>query len=324
METVFIGESLIDYNQWTNDNDGSQKLKIGEIFQLKDSRISMCCSNCTQEFQYFTEFTLHIQEHFFRGEIAQLKEIKEELPTEIENKLEVDDSVSLNEEITVKCEVTPNEVNDDFFKDDFGSAWSDDDVNGTLMDEQETTRVENSSEDLSIIEGTDYEKLNDKFKCLICDHEPAIWNQFKQHVLNHTNPKEVMCPICSKLFASYAYTQKHCSRTHKKKISMDKIKEAQTLRYVKKADVVDRAVPIPPPIPSEQKPDSKVEKRSYVDGIDYKRSNDKFQCLTSECNRIMAKLDHMKEHLLTHSTSKNVFCPFCARAFITGKPFIQD
>lgn len=332
METVFIGESLIDYNQWTNDNDGLQKLKIGEIFQLNDSRISMCCLNCSQEFQYFTEFTLHVQEHFIRGEIAQLKEIKEEPPTEIENKPDFDDSGSQNEEIEVKCEVAPTDVIDDFFNDDFGSTWSDDGVSGSLMDEQETTTVEKPPENLSIIEGTHYEKLNEKFMCLICDHKATIWNEFKQHMLNHSNTKEVMCPICSKLFASYAYTQKHCSRTHKQKISVDKIKEAQTLRYEKERNLVDRSAlqPQPPPPPpseqtpefSEQKQHTRPEKRVYVDGIDYKRSNDKFQCLT--CNRTMVKLDHMKEHLQTHSNTKNVFCPICARAFITGKPFIQQ
>ncbi|XP_055302205.1 zinc finger protein 699-like [Sitodiplosis mosellana] len=313
METVFVRESLIDYNQWTSDNNQFQKMKIGEIFQLMDSSISLCCLNCSQEFQYFTEFTLHIQEHFMRGEIAKLKEVKEEVPSESQNEAVVDDSVPQNEGIIVKCEVIRNDADDDdFFNDDSEMRWSDDDVNSVLMDQRDAgLPTENLPKNVLIVEGTDYEKLNDKFKCLTCDHEATKWNQFEEHVLNHSNPKDVMCPICSKIFASYAYTQKHCNRTHSQKISLEKIKEAQAMRYKKEASVV---VPTAPPPPPKQKINPKPEKRMF-DGTDYKKVDDKFQCLT--CNRKMAKLDHMKEHLLTHTSEKNVLCPFCARAFIT-------
>lgn len=310
METVFVGESLIDINQWTSDNNQFQKLKIGEIFQLSDSSFSMCCLNCSQEFQYFTEFTLHIQEHFLRGEIAQLKEIKEEIPME-----KYDDTAPQNEEIIItpefKCEINQNDV-DDF-------RWSDDDRsndNNITDQEYKESTTEIPSKNTTIIEGTDYEKLNGKFKCLTCDHVTVQWKHLKEHLLTHSIPKEIMCPICQKLFATIAYVQKHCNRTHNMKISLDKIKEAQPIQIYKQAEVIVPSYqPLPSAAPVRQKRKPMPERKTYNEGIDYKKVGDKFQCLT--CKRQMSKLDHMKEHLLTHSSEKNVLCPLCATAFIT-------
>lgn len=296
METIFVGESSINFNQWTS--EFHQKLKIGEIFQLSDNSLSMCCVHCLQEFQYFTEFTLHIQEH-----LAQFNlEIKEEISTEIHNEPEHDEEIIAAEE---KCEVIQNDVSD-FSNDDTYMGWSDVDEN-TVLDQQER-----SPENSSIVEGTDYEKLKDKFKCLTCDHVMPNFFQLKEHLLIHLNPKDVVCPICSKLFATIAYVQKHCNRTHNQKIPLDKIKKSQPLKYNNKAVAPSPPLPSPPP-PLPKK--SKTERKAYTDGTDYRKVGDKFQCLT--CNRQMTKLDHLREHLLTHTSEKNVLCPFCARAFIT-------
>lgn len=298
MESVFIGENLID-NPWTNVSNQLEKLKIGEVYQLLDSSLSICCSHCTQEFQYFTEFSLHIQEHYLRNEIAQLKEIKEELSIELPTESVTDESVPETEHITVspeiKCEV--------FDYDNFHADWSDEEVDedNHLTVESEAERKRNDKQ--TIIEGTDYEKNENKYKCLTCDHETNEWNNLTDHLLIHSSPKGVLCPICSKLFAKIVYVQKHANRTHNIYISIDKIRAAQpNTRPNIKPDL----------IPSIK---SKPNVKTYAEGIDYKRAGKAFECLT--CKRRMIKFDHMKEHLLTHSNDKNVLCPFCARAFIT-------
>lgn len=322
MESVFVGEVPIDYNHFGIDHAELQKIKIGEIFQLKDSTMSMSCVNCLQEFQYFTEFSLHIQEHYMRGEIAQPHEIKEEAEFQSaeaemhQNSKYIDADTAADadsdmpddiEELPeLKCEVIDNDEFDNFELD----GWSDDefDPNSHSIFDPDASAADAAIENklLHFIEGTDYERVNNKYKCLTCDHENAKWKFMKEHLLIHSSPREVKCPLCSKLFATVSYVRKHCNRTHNVSISSSKIKEAQSTTM---ANAYDR----PMPLQSLAKP--KEVKTIYREGVEYKKTNEKFECLT--CHRQMAKLDHMKEHLLTHTSEKNVYCPFCARAFIT-------
>lgn len=307
MESVFVGESLIDINQVTNNGSLFGKLKIGEIFQLRDNSLSMCCVHCLQEFQYFTEFSLHIQDHYLSGEIAQLKEIKEEIPTEIDREDLTQTNIII--ESDVKCEVNEGEVDDIFNDDSMLNYYSDgdDDTLAELKEDLTENTTETSAETKSIVEGTDYEKVNNKFKCLTCDYRISKWKNLKNHLQIHSNAKDVVCPICSKLFGAVQYVRKHVHRTHNINITTEEIRRAQPTSKPVAIDV--------PQSESESKSKSKSEQRTYTDGIEYRSIDNKFQCLT--CNRIMMKFDHMKEHLLTHTSEKNVLCPFCAQAFIT-------
>lgn len=40
------------------------RVKMGEVFQLPNERYALVCIHCSEEFQYFSEFTLHVQDHF--------------------------------------------------------------------------------------------------------------------------------------------------------------------------------------------------------------------------------------------------------------------
>lgn len=302
MESIFVGETPMDPNHWGKIECDYDKLKIGEIFQLSDRSLSMTCTNCWQEFQYFTEFSLHIQDHYFHGEIAQLQEIKEEEPVEVQPDPsaaavdEHEDDVQFLPD--VECELVENSV---FGNSDFDTGWSDDDFGHTIFESQPNIQAsEDAQRQMQFTDGTEYEKVNNRFRCLTCDHETDKWKHFKEHLQTHLSPKEVACPVCSKLFASVSYVRKHCSRTHNMRIGANKIKEAQTMNKPITVDLLTKP---------------KEVKKVYDEGVDYQKVDDKFQCLT--CDKKMAKLDHLKEHLLTHTTEKNVYCPFCARAFIT-------
>lgn len=334
MESVFVGDNSVDENHWESVGNDVQKMKIGEIFQLRDSSFTMTCVNCFQEFQYFTEFSLHIQEHFVRGDIVRLSDIKEELPAAVPNDENDDDDDEEPIISEVKCEVIENEM-DEFFNDnsaiDAGwsdGGWSDNDLegNGHSLFEPNESNVENNqffNENQPVVEGTDYEKVQDKFKCLICSYETEQWKHLKEHLLIHSSPKDVACPLCPKLFATVSYVRKHVNRTHNKKISAKEIKAAQPINKLVAILSTPPEKKKPKRLKSQKNPLNSIEikpvinpdRKLYTEGISYKKIGEKFQCLT--CNRQMNKLDHMREHLLTHDCKKTVFCPICATAFIT-------
>lgn len=298
MESIFVTENPIDLNLFENECNEVQKLRIGEIFQLKDNSLSICCIHCSQEFFFFTEFSLHTQEHFLHGEIGQLKEcdsIKSH-----EKKVSQSENVFDQNRLHVKFETVTNEI--EYFDRELGldDGWTEEEYterHHTISEPEINMKsVENSPATPSFIEGNDYVKTNNKFQCLKCSHEASRWECLRIHLLTHSDERNVVCPICSKTFSAVSYVRKHVNRTHKMKISADKIREAQPTFG---APIIDHPV----------KP---VETKSFVEGKDYEKKNGRFQCLT--CGRKM--LDHIKEHLLTHSNDKDVFCPICEKSFI--------
>ncbi|XP_055297906.1 PR domain zinc finger protein 5-like [Sitodiplosis mosellana] len=44
----------------------NSRIKMGEVFQLPNERYALVCIHCSEEFQYFSEFTLHVQDHLSR------------------------------------------------------------------------------------------------------------------------------------------------------------------------------------------------------------------------------------------------------------------
>lgn len=293
MESVFVTENPIDINLFVSECNEVQKLKIGEIFQLGDSSLSMCCVYCLQEFQYFTEFSLHIQEHFLHGEVAQLGDIRER-----------DSAGQLDAygKSCVKAEIDC--CNDSEFFDKnlkLPNAWCEEefvDNNQSIFEpEINVESLDRLPETPAFIEGADYEQVNGKYRCLACNHETIKWEHFKKHLLTHSSIRNILCPICSKAFDQVSYVRKHCNRTHKMKITADKIREAQP--------TFNAAVVISPI-------KTVVETKSFIEGEDYEKTNGRYRCLT--CGREM--LDHIKEHLMTHSNDKNVLCPICQKPFI--------
>lgn len=299
MESIFVSESPIDSNLFVNECNDLQKLKVGEIFQIKDNSLSMCCMQCLQEFQYFTEFSLHIQEHFLHGDIKPLCETREEdsMQSKDDRVHQIIDTKS-DAEVINEC----NEV-EIFTKDlDLLDGWSDDeftDKNHRIFEpEINVESFEKLPETPIFAEGVDYEKINAKYQCKTCQHETARWEHFKDHLLTHSNVRNILCPICYKAFAAISYVRKHVNRTHKMKITADRIRESQPTSG---AAIVEILTPI-----------KTIETKSFVEGEDYEKANGRFKCLT--CGRVM--LEHIKEHLLTHSNEKDVFCPICEKPFI--------
>lgn len=311
MESIYVTENPIDIGRFVNECNEMPKLKIGEIFSMNGNDFLMCCFHCAQEFHYFTEFTLHIQEHYRRGEIGQLvKEIDDGEECSDSRQNEIDKTIVSGPE-------------NDFMNDEFPLLDTDFELLNEPIDKSKLQNHANhivlepitapnaSFEPIQFVEGTDYEQENShSYRCLICAHQStAGWQYFRTHLLTHSSTPCIHCPICSKTFQNVSYVRKHVNRTHKLKITADKIRAAQST--FSGATPMDGIVSTTPET-AEQSQQIGEPIKSFVEGEDYEKSNGRFKCLT--CGREM--LDHIKEHLLTHSNEKNVYCPLCDKAFI--------
>lgn len=305
MESVFVTENSIDIDRFESECNEMAKLKIGEVFYSNNNDFVMSCIHCTQEFHHFTEFTLHIQEHYRRVGIGQLAK-----------------DIHVTDDANKRIEKQSNESDDDEFPDvfmdkDYGSSDEPDDSEPIPINSDHIVLeplIEFSApaeQPIRFIEGTDYERQDhDDYRCLICAHQSSAgWHHFRDHLLTHSNRPHVFCPICSKAFANAAYVRKHVNRTHKMKITADRIRAVQSTLAM---ETTGAAVPTATATIEQQRTQPAEPVRTFVEGEDYEKSNGRFKCLT--CGQKI--LDHIKEHLMTHSTAKNVYCPLCEKAFI--------
>lgn len=164
----------------TSENDlASNKLKIGEIFLLKDHSQTLNCIQCLREFQHFTEFTLHIQEHYSHCDIVPF-----------DRKVKTENHI---EEVLIKIEPEHCFENDgdtppkgysgyDDAKDEF--VYSTTDKNGTVSTEP---TIKNELE----IDETE------KFTCGLCGWVCKAKRYLKTHIETHSDSR-VGCDICGK------------------------------------------------------------------------------------------------------------------------------
>lgn len=72
-------ESVYQQDGLSSIVDTSDKLKLGEFFYLRrNNRYSLICVHCYDEFEHFTDFTLHIEQHLLRWGIQSVKPMKME------------------------------------------------------------------------------------------------------------------------------------------------------------------------------------------------------------------------------------------------------
>ncbi|XP_031621827.1 zinc finger protein 878-like [Contarinia nasturtii] len=100
---LFESDSLSNHNQPVLLN----RIKMGEVFQLPNERYALVCIHCSEEFQYFSEFTLHVQDHFLQMN-AQIDEMETINTESIKTEMEIIDSISRS---SIKSETSIQESN---------------------------------------------------------------------------------------------------------------------------------------------------------------------------------------------------------------------
>lgn len=344
IENVLITGDSMNIALWEQAFDGQQdKQKIGEIFQLKDGGHTLSCIQCLQEFQYFSEFSLHIEEHFLNGDILRLNQIKieEEQSTVTENDTNVD-----TEECDSKFQLGTNDAQSD---NNVGEFENDEDDDGDNQFDDTTfygTYDENTPSQKAlfqmIIDGrmkeTEYRKENDKLQCMVCSSQIKKWYHFRQHCRNHLIPvNQAFCPLCSKSFLNVAYVRKHIYRFHRLKYTVAQVSEAQkefgvSLSSKQRSqdnggtpkleqdlaescnfDVNDKESK-PRQVHSEAVHEHKQE-QLLIAGKHYRKVNKMYQCLT--CNRSIKRFSDFQEHHQIHAGIKDVICPICFRKYLT-------
>lgn len=191
-------------NTTCNDNSKIVREKLGEIFQVSKQSYAFVCIHCSREYQHFTEFIIHTEQHLFET-IESSKDFQQRVI-----KVEMDETTieeSSSEGITVNCDT----INISYKHEDEVSLDS-------FMDENEY-----NDSDRDYFNETNTE-MNDNFAQFAGDR---VENRGDIHLYPIENVVRYLCPLCDKTFASLGSTQKHTRMHHGARYSRDMIRKAQ-------------------------------------------------------------------------------------------------
>lgn len=297
IESVFVDESPLNVSlgQFKLSGDGT-KVKIGEIFQFKDGSQAMNCTRCFQEFQYFSEFSLHIEEHYLKGDIPKPDNIVKAEGKQIAK--ENDTNVNMKES-TCKVEpaisITQHESDNDSISDDDDDNFD----NGGQY-------VESNWSDESSAESANQ---NSSPKYPLCSKPFANISYVRKHIYRFHKQKYSAAQIKN---AQKKRIEISASTNQEKKDSVDEAmvdSDEAALSDFDASNENDSIDSNPEPKRSDE------GQEELVSGVHYQKVDQMYKCLT--CNRVLSKFFKFKEHHQTHSGTKNVFCPLCKKTFLS-------
>lgn len=256
IESVFIenqqNEALIKSEVQT---EILSPYRVGDVIRLAENKFILNCMQCLQSFQHFSEFILHIEEHFIQSDAFILPQtIQNDYKIEITSNIQEEPPKSIeynysNEQEVLNPEIVPKVDPDSQYTEHFienGSEFqfqpeSKDDIK-KLMIQQVQSGPEVVAFDLTqIIEGVTYQKVDNRFECMICRSKFSSKSNLRSHIGVHVKTKHVLCPICMKGFKNIHYVQKHIKSIHKQTITTNEIRKAQnTVKQIVKPKKSER------------------------------------------------------------------------------------
>lgn len=214
IESIFIGEgqqgealikseiqtgSLIDF-------------KVGDVSRLAPNHFVLNCKQCSQQFQHFPEFILHIEDHYLQDDVFTSTDADEDFKSFSESSQMILQEHELCEEMEL----------------DIRNVNTEQDQNSLHSDAHSTVNYSTPAVDLSqMIDGVIYRKIDDMYVCKICGFKTRLRAKIKSHIAIHVKMKNNCCPICMKGFSSIHYLAKHMKNIHQQSQSTDAIRKAQ-------------------------------------------------------------------------------------------------
>lgn len=107
IENIFVRSEYQEHMR--NETLQRARIKMGEVFQLPNERYALVCIHCSEEFQYFSEFTLHVNEHLKNIPVKYDQQCADEIAF-VKTEIDLDDESSEMIEI-ISDETTETKAN---------------------------------------------------------------------------------------------------------------------------------------------------------------------------------------------------------------------
>lgn len=286
------------------------RIKMGEVFQLPNERYALVCIHCSEEFQYFSEFTLHVQEHLLRlkpqkdhSQTMATEFIKTENETDeskknnatlepqtITQEPEIIDSLSTNKKST---EVLGNLKEDDEYSDDNFDSFLDvciDDNSGIDSDNQEEEQTKLTDTKELVVKSTTKTKIKqskEKTKTSAIKRK-----DYKRRIKLESNT------------VTNAYEELLSKYVNSAEDSMDPVKFE-----LFKADKIDGLFPCT----IKDTPEVRMMAAFSLHSYKYEKIDKEYLCPI--CKSPFPNPASVRRHVFTHVKDKVFQCGFCSEKF---------
>lgn len=330
-ESVFIQDEL---NSNSRRLCGMDRLKIGEIFQVRHNQFVFSCVHCSLEFQQFARFTAHVQNHYHSALqwIAPPNENPHNLPPEMAPTSafsmdniewlfsdssndstceEEDDSHPLED---IECKVTIREDDEAIV------------VNETSFESDDTTSLEvrfKLKHPLIRVKDTDDTRklqpyfskkysfkrtVDQRFKCPLCEYLAISKANIREHIFTHSEMKMFSCKLCNKDFSRPRNIIIHIEQKHSDVAVLTPERQPKKLKIEKMDDIGNVSQSNNILISPKVKMNTKMLYSMGVNG-DKTRS----QCFI--CMKTFSRPNGIVKHMKTHTQEKNYQCFTCGSQF---------
>lgn len=310
------------------------RLKIGEIFQVRQNQFVFVCIHCTQEFQQFARFTAHIQSHYHSAlqwvapendtheltlNAPQVSNTNAEniewLFSDSSNNSTCEDDDD-SQHLDVECKVSIREGLDE--NDDTEI------INDSFENEEPVsleTRFKLKHPLIKVNDTSDTRKLlpyfskkfsfkrtaDQRFKCPLCDCLAISKANIREHVFTHSELKMFSCKLCSKDFSRPRNIIIHIEQKHSDVAVLTPDRVPKKLK-IEKIDNIGNASQPNVLLSSKVKMNAKILYSHDVNG-DKSRS----QCFI--CMKTFSRPNGIVKHMKTHTQEKNYQCFTCGSQF---------
>ncbi|XP_031621830.1 zinc finger protein 16-like [Contarinia nasturtii] len=317
------------------------RLKIGEVFQVRHNQFVFVCIHCTQEFQQFTRFTAHIQNHYHNALqwIAPQSEMND-MPIDIQPSATVNmenvewlfsdssnDSVENGEQpyVDVECKVNIREGVSDNTGGDGACEYEDTEMgNDDTFDSNvslETRfklkhpliRVKDMTETRELLpyfsKKYSFKRIDERFQCPLCDYSACSKANIREHIFTHSEVKMFSCKLCNKDFSRPRNIILHIEQKHSDVAVLTPDRHQAKRLKIEKIDAIANVNQTNNfSISPKSKFNSKILYSNEVNG-DKTRS----QCYI--CMKTFSRPNGIIKHLKTHTQERNYTCFQCGSQF---------
>lgn len=308
IEDIFV-ESDYSLTNSLNQPVQGNRVKMGEVFQLPNERYALACIHCTEEFEFFSEFTLHVQDHLqhiFQPIVSE--RIKKEIDDDGNGLQAKEQNITVEvPQIEHQHEEIPEEVNlvktDQYYSDndynDFLDVRMDDDASDDDDVDHETKPIASPFKD--IVEKTPPKTELQTIEKTKQSKEKVKTKRLAKQTIKQPKAKRIKLESTA---VSNVYEELLEKFSKSNQNPMDPIKFE-----IFKAEKVDGLFPCTIKDTTEVRMISTFAVHSYK----YDRSDKDYLCPV--CKSPFPNPTSVRRHLFTHIKEPVFLCGFCPEKF---------
>lgn len=317
-ETVYLQNNKFNTQNTLN---AAERLKIGEVFQIRQNQFVFVCIHCSKEFHHFARFTVHVQSHFqavfqwshMKNEPAETSatsmENEEWLMSDTSNDTSNYDNDGNDEPMAdFQCETYVHEESNDVFNVSPTNSEISQPLEKQFKLKHPLIQIDDNDEARRLLPYFSKKCLyqttaDQRFKCPLCEYIGANKAIVREHIFMHADTKFLVCRLCQEKFYRPRQVREHVESKHCdftiSPARVPKKPKTNCGENVRESNSLSKNIKLDPDL-----------LRSLAE----RNSDDRLRCYI--CQKTFSKANGIVKHMKVHSQERSHQCATCGAQFI--------